>query len=254
METLFKVVIKKPFGERPDVSDIIKDYNKAILTDTEDMLKEENIPVRQETNGMVVMCPSKDDAGRLRNIITEFISKTNTVYKKQLQGSHLNNYRWTAYCSNFYEENTFRPSYSSLKCSAGTSSSTKQQKTEDVAPSKKEKTEEKDRGDTKLKITYKKNEAARTFLEAMGKTFLGVQMFTTYDTGEHYKHKAQFYNHQTLLAFRAKLRSLEYEEEKFRYEDFCFTTPSDEKLKIVFKNIKKAATRFEEGDVNKDAN
>lgn len=248
MKTVFKLITKKPHGENPKMADVIMEYNKDILVKTMEMLKEENAEVRDEVNAIAVINSNEREAERLRDMITLYISKSNAIYKPRLPADKLYNPRWYAFCTNFFEESDAPLSYANLRDRFRPPGIRVMPRNEEKTElhRRREKKEEIKQGDTKLKISYKKNEAAKTFLEVMGKTFLGIQVFKTYDAGDNYKHKASFVNHKVLLAFREKLRNLNYEDEQFRFTDLRFTTPSDENVKLIYSNIKKMANQLDE--------
>lgn len=243
MQACFKVATKKLFEENPEAMRILLEYNNVIIDETVEMLKKSNIENRQEFNGIVVKCANREEGEKLRNLISEFIKETNFVYKKHLKNFHLSNFRWSAYCSNFFsDDSNVRPSYATLRSSAGPSSNQISKKDDAIIQIKRK---EHSNGDIKLKIRYNKNEYARNFLEAMGETALGVVEFQTRDTGDRYEHRIIFINNVALLSFRGKIRNINYENKHFKYEDFKFTTPSDEDIKIIFKKIKTTAVALD---------
>lgn len=235
MERTYQVKVKKPIREQPAITEILNHYNDTILEEAQLLVAQRGATAHAKPESLVIKCISNQEAIELREELMHVIQKHNTDAWSQLRGTQLNNTRWTAFCCQIYDEFCPRPFRSNLKHQR--TPSLVNEKESDEAGAKREKTDGAKK-DAKLTIRYKKNPALTVFFHANAKLFLGIELFTTQQTDEDTIHKITFMNSKILTLFKSKLRSMNYSDEAFKFEDITIITQAEEQIQVIFQNIK----------------
>lgn len=240
MRYAFKIITKKPFREESEeVARILINYNNHILTKASEEFKKDGIKfISPNSNNIEVFCDSEKAAEELHKQVKTFINDIYSKVSKSLADKEVVNSNPYAFATLPYLVNEPSHSKHRLETTVGELPSFKLQRM-DKKTTEEPKTQP--LPNSKLTIFYKSNADITYFLEITGEMFPGIITFKTTDKPEGTTtHKIKFVDEEISLLYRNKLRKVDYTAKNFSFKDFEITDNKQEKVKIIYKDIKHA--------------
>lgn len=203
---------------------MLRAYNKTILDSTRTMLSNHSIKWSILNGAITIHADSKEQAQSLKDVIDRMIDKHSDEFLEKFGTTQPLSDRWCAFTSKIYQPTDPTPK---IKNKA-------EMKDDGESPPKKTATVDQ----RKITVKYQNNPEITNLLESSAKLNGGYELFTTRQSGAETSHEIVFIHPKLLTLFKYKLRTMNYAEENFKFEDITIEDPMQDKVKVIFQKIK----------------